>query len=231
MCGGGGLFCSDVLPSGSSLFPPALLCPEGHGGGPLSAAAGGSRCSVWLPRGVPSCVCSKGCRPDLGSFVGGALCVSSSGAKKGSVRCRLSRRNSRPALSVRTLDAAGSRRWRGGELSPACLGCLKCRSPCLCECSCMVCDVDLNARSLFVGEPLCRNLTCVHLDLCCLCEPLSDWTKEQRIGERPDTSAGGHPSANLECGGALVFLPRPVTAGVGIAAAAASWCSHTQPRR
>ena len=108
---------------------------------------------------------------------------------------------------------------------------VKCRSPCLCGCSCVVCYVDLNARSLVVGEPVCRNLTRVHLDLCCLCEPFSDWTKEQRIGERPDASAGGHLSANLECGGALVFLPRPATVGFGQAAAAAGWCSHIQPRR
>ena len=83
----------------------------------------------------------------------------------------------------------------------------------------------------------------------CLCEPFLAWTKEQRLGVRPDISARGLPRANSEYGGALVFLPRPGTANFGTAAwrsrqlrlqrgpglftraAAASWCSHTQPRR
>ena len=106
----------------------------------MPSAAGGPRCSVWLPSGVPCFVCSTGCRLSLGSIVDDASCVSSRGAKKCGDR-RSSRRNNTRPLSFRTA-VAGGRRWMGGELSPAhvhsspwslpggqsvCLGCLKCR--------------------------------------------------------------------------------------------------------
>ena len=270
----------------------------------MFSAAGDPRCSVWLPSGVPSFVCSTGCRPSLGSVVDGALCVSSMGAKRWSDRCRLSRRNSSLPLFVRTIAAAWSQRLWGGDLSRAhsqlspwlspwslpggleyrCVQCtpvecqsqritgwgggavvpfgfpwglegfagpthvvpvsspgphlsrgssssrphlslasvsvlhshvlhdLLCgRAPCLWVCICRVVDVDLRARISFAGEPCCRNLTCVHMDLFCLREPPRAWTKEQRLWGWPDSFAGGYPRANSEHSGALVFLPRPAT--------------------